>query len=95
VDLGHNFVLADSRCNGKKRERLPACDHLAVWTQRNTKCGDQIRKSLEEQGMIFRIGSIKPCRTVGILAGGSGKRFDVAEADDLVPVGAEWRRLFL
>jgi hypothetical protein len=28
TDLGHNFVLADDRCNGKKRDRLPACEHL-------------------------------------------------------------------
>src|ERR1035438_8085058 len=30
VDLGHNFVLADERCNNKKRERLPACEHPAI-----------------------------------------------------------------
>ena len=30
VDLGHNFVLADERCNNKKRERLPACEHLSA-----------------------------------------------------------------
>ncbi len=28
-DLGHNFVLADNRCNNQKRGRLPACEHLA------------------------------------------------------------------
>jgi hypothetical protein len=35
VDLGHNFVLADSKCNSQKRDRLPACDHLAAWAERN------------------------------------------------------------
>jgi 5-methylcytosine-specific restriction endonuclease McrA len=35
VDLAHNFVLADSRCNSKKRDRLLACEHLAAWTERN------------------------------------------------------------
>src|ERR1035441_4462807 len=29
VDLGHNFVLANSRCNSQKRHRPPACEHLA------------------------------------------------------------------
>jgi len=37
VDLGHNFVLADSRCNSQKRARLPACDHLAAWAERNAQ----------------------------------------------------------
>src|SRR5262249_35102784 len=49
VDLGHNFVLADDRCNSKKGDRLPACEHLAAWTERNTQTGDQIGKALEEQ----------------------------------------------
>ena len=26
TDLGHNFVLADSKRNGKKRDRLPAVE---------------------------------------------------------------------
>lgn len=41
VDLGHNFVLADERCNNKKRDRLPACEHLAAWSERHAKFGDQ------------------------------------------------------
>jgi hypothetical protein len=27
VDLAHNFVLADGRCNNQKRDRLAACEH--------------------------------------------------------------------
>src|SRR5438094_420635 len=32
TDLAHNFVLADNGCNTKKRDRLPAYEHLAAWT---------------------------------------------------------------
>src|SRR4051794_24856182 len=39
TDLAHNFVLADNTCNNKKRDRLPACEHLAAWTERNAKYG--------------------------------------------------------
>jgi len=39
VDLGHNFVLADSRCNAQKGDRLPAYDHLASWVERNATYG--------------------------------------------------------
>lgn len=35
LDLGHNYVLADSRCNGWKSDRLPSADHLAHWCERN------------------------------------------------------------
>jgi hypothetical protein len=37
LDLGHNFVLADSRCNGYKSDRLASVDHLERWHARNTK----------------------------------------------------------
>ena len=35
LDLGHNFVAADSKCNGDKCDRLPALPHLVRWKQRN------------------------------------------------------------
>ena len=54
VDLGHNFVLADSRCNGQKRDRLPAYDHLAAWTERNAQLGSQIGDAIEERGASSR-----------------------------------------
>jgi hypothetical protein len=55
VDLGHNFVLADSKCNIKKRDRLPACEHLGAWTERNAASGDQIGAALKAQGIISEL----------------------------------------
>jgi len=37
LDLGHNLVLADCRCNGDKAERLAAIDHLQRWCERNER----------------------------------------------------------
>ena len=37
LDLGHNFVLADARCNGGKLDRLASFDHLERWCARNTR----------------------------------------------------------
>jgi hypothetical protein len=36
LDMGHNFVLTDSACNGNKADRLPAIEHVARWTTRNS-----------------------------------------------------------
>lgn len=52
MDLGHNFVLADSRCNGQKRDRLPSCDHLAAWAERNAQFGTAITTELERRSVI-------------------------------------------
>ena len=37
LDLGHNFVLADGRCNGDKLDRLAAFEHLERWCARNAR----------------------------------------------------------
>jgi hypothetical protein len=49
LDLGHNFVLADTRCNGEKAARLAAFRHLERWCARNT--GPDWTSALED-GML-------------------------------------------
>ncbi|HJU11674.1 MAG TPA: HNH endonuclease signature motif containing protein [Candidatus Binataceae bacterium] len=49
IDLGHNFVLADSACNGKKRDRIAHVDHLAKWSERNREYGAEIASALKDQ----------------------------------------------
>ena len=49
IDLGHNFVLADGKCNGKKRDRMPHVNHLARWSERNRDHGDEIIRALKDQ----------------------------------------------
>jgi hypothetical protein len=51
VDLGHNFVLADSRCNNQKRDRLPAFEHLSSWSTRNTNHGSELTRQLSERNI--------------------------------------------
>jgi hypothetical protein len=57
IDLGHNFVLADNKCNNSKRDRLPACEHLAKWVERNSGHGDQIARGLIERGFMADLGA--------------------------------------
>lgn len=49
IDLGHNFVLADNRCNGKKRDRMPHVEHLAAWSERNREQGAEITAALNDR----------------------------------------------
>jgi hypothetical protein len=55
VDLAHNFVLADSRCNGKKRDRLPACP--PAWTERNAQYGAQLGDALGQHGIVGELAT--------------------------------------
>jgi hypothetical protein len=43
------LVLADSRCNGKERDRMPHVDHLARWSERNRHHAGDIVAGLKDQ----------------------------------------------
>ncbi|MEZ6002636.1 MAG: HNH endonuclease domain-containing protein [Planctomycetota bacterium] len=46
-DLGHNFVLAHSSCNGSKSDSLPALLHLERWAQRNHEFGADLAQRFD------------------------------------------------
>ena len=47
VDLAHNFVLADRKCNSAKKDRVPHVDHLKKWCERNHAFGSFITDRLD------------------------------------------------
>ena len=93
VDLGHNFVLADSRCNGRKRDRLPACEHLAVWTERNARFGEQIGKALEERGIVSQLAASNRVAQWAYSQTEAAHGLTWLKADEMVPLAAGWRKL--
>jgi 5-methylcytosine-specific restriction endonuclease McrA len=42
VDLGHNFVFADAKCNHHKRDYLAHPEHLAKWDETNLQQAEQL-----------------------------------------------------
>jgi 5-methylcytosine-specific restriction endonuclease McrA len=79
VDLGHNFVLADSKCNGRKGDRLPACEHLAAWTERNARFGEQMGKALEERGIVSQLDASNRVAQWAYAQNGSSTRPDMVK----------------
>ena len=67
-DLAHNFVLANNRCTNQKRDRLPACDHLATWAERNSLYGTQLGEA-RDRG---RTGGVEPGGAMGVRADRGG-----------------------
>jgi 5-methylcytosine-specific restriction endonuclease McrA len=47
VDLGHDFVLAHTSCNGAKGSRLAAEEHLSRWAARNRSFGPAIGEACD------------------------------------------------
>ena len=94
IDLGHNFVLADTRCNSQKGDRLPAYVHLAGWAERNTQFGDQIGNAMKERGIIAELTVSNRVAQWAYELTAHANGLTWLRADELVPLAAAWRTLF-
>jgi 5-methylcytosine-specific restriction endonuclease McrA len=94
VDLGHNFVLADSRCNSQKRDRLAAYNHLAAWTERNRQYGDQIGTAMEERGIVSELASSNRVAQWAYAQTEATLGLTWLRADTLEHLAPGWRDLF-
>jgi hypothetical protein len=90
VDLGHNFVLADRRCNERKTNLLAAEEHLDRWCERNERLGSAFAEELAQAGITADPDASRQvtrwayaqASSTGALVWRSGK--------ELVPLGAAW-----
>jgi len=93
LDLAHNFVLTDSRCNNQKRDRLPACDHLAAWAERNALFGEQITREMESKAILAHLGASNRVAGWAYAQTEAAKGLTWVRADEMVPLAAGWRDL--
>jgi hypothetical protein len=93
VDLAHNFVLADGRCNNKKRDRLPACEHLSAWKERNTAYGSQLATELEGRGVVAALAASNRVAQWAYGQTEQAKGLTWLRADEMVPLDHRWRQL--
>lgn len=54
-DTGHNFVMADARCNSKKSNMLASRFYLAQWQARNQLHDQVIQTEMTAQGFLTDI----------------------------------------
>jgi hypothetical protein len=93
TDLAHNFVLADGRCNNKKRDRLPACDHLAAWVERNAQYGTQLGQELVQRGVVAELTASNRVAQWAYAQTEAASGLTWVQADEMVPLDAGWRGL--
>jgi len=93
TDLGHNFVLADSRCNSRKSDHLAAKSHLAHWVERNQTFGETLAAQFDAKNIRHDLGaSVRIARWAYGQAAGRGGRVWLRGAV-LEPLGVEWEGL--
>jgi 5-methylcytosine-specific restriction endonuclease McrA len=93
IDLGHNFVLADNKCNNAKRDRLPACEHLAKWVERNSEYDDRIAHGLTERGFKADLAISNKVTHWAYSQAEASKGLTWVLGTELTHLNQEWRML--
>lgn len=94
LDLGHNFVLADSRCNAQKGDRLPAYPHLVAWVERNAAYANEIAEALEERGIMVQLDVSNRITRWAYAQTEAAGGLTWLRKDEMVPLEERWRVLF-
>jgi 5-methylcytosine-specific restriction endonuclease McrA len=91
VDLGHNFVLAHSTCNGSKGALLAAEDHLGRWFERNRSFGAQVSEACNRVKMTHDLNASQQITVWAYeqVAAAGGKLWQANAV--LVPISDHWR----
>ena len=93
LDLGHNLVLADVTCNSRKRDLLPAFEHLERWCERNVEHGAELSQRFDEKGLLQDLdASRQVARWAYAQAEDVGAQV-WQRKDELVPLDERWRSL--
>jgi 5-methylcytosine-specific restriction endonuclease McrA len=96
IDLGHNFVLADDRCNGYKSDRLAASEHLTRWVDRNRMDSSKLTDRFDQSNLYHDLDSTGK---IAVWAYGQaavvGAQTWVNGADGLQPLEDGWRSLLI
>jgi hypothetical protein len=93
VDLGHNFVLAHTACNGRKKDRLAAVEHLEHWCVRNDRHGVTLDQAFREASVVAdRTTSERVTHWAYEQVEADGGLVWMSD-DNLVPLSTRWRSL--
>jgi 5-methylcytosine-specific restriction endonuclease McrA len=93
ADLGHNFVLADRRCNSQKRDRIPACERLCRWADRNEKYGEQLSADFQNRGIISNLEGSRRIAHWAYAQTEAAAGLTWLRADEMVALATQWRQV--
>jgi hypothetical protein len=94
LDLGHNFVLADGRCNGGKLDRLASVEHLGRWCARNAR--PAWTAALETRALPHDLARTKRVAAWAYAQADRGSATVWQQGrDGLVPLDSHWRAMLM
>ena len=91
IDLAHNFVLVDERCNNAKRDMLAAVAHLKRWHHRNEKHGSQLGVLFGEGGLFHDLDASYRVTSWAYASAEQAHAQVWLAGKEALPLGGEWR----
>jgi 5-methylcytosine-specific restriction endonuclease McrA len=93
MDFAHNFVLADTECNARKKDRLASFDHLERWCERNVEQGTELAERFDGKSLFHDLpASLKITHWAYAQAEDTGAQV-WERKEDLVGLDPGWKRL--
>jgi 5-methylcytosine-specific restriction endonuclease McrA len=93
VDLGHNFVLADSVCNRKKSDYLAAESHLDNWFERNNLHLKSMQDYFDDNSIYHNLNSSNQITCWAYEQAENAKAHVWVLDDKVHPISTYWRNL--
>jgi len=93
LDLGHNFVLAHGECNSQKRDLLPAEEHLAAWTDRNRRLGEELQIAFDQKGVLHNLLSTVSIATWAYSRAAANGGLTWRARNEVMTLGGRWSSL--
>jgi 5-methylcytosine-specific restriction endonuclease McrA len=92
-DLGHNFVLAHSACNGAKADHLAGEQFLGAWVERNARHERELSQSFNERGVVHDLPTSVGIATWAYQQVSQTGGFAWSRRDVLEPLLGQWREM--
>jgi hypothetical protein len=78
---------------GKKRDRLPACEHLSRWVERNAQYGSQLELELGQRGVVAELTASNRVTEWAYAQTEAASGLTWVQAEEMVPLAVGWQGL--
>lgn len=92
IDLGHNFVLADTRCNSDKGARLASMHHFEHWLERNKNENTSLLEGFGQRGISYDLNTSLRVADWAYSQASASSGLTWHKGKEMQPLPTDWRR---
>ena len=93
VDLGHNFVVAHTECNNRKRDSLADVPHLERWMRRNEDYRTEMEQQFDEAAVAHDLAASLQIARWAYRQAAASRSLVWSRGNELVPLKKGWHSI--